>query len=80
MSFLIRHADGRTYELDSADVYREQYMHQGFAIVDPQPRGRERPDLSEKKAAPKAKGWTESAADGKTVTIKTGTKHEPLDD
>jgi len=51
--FVIQHADGRRYELDSVAVYKDQFMHQGFAIVDPQPRGRERPDLSEPKAAPK---------------------------
>lgn len=51
--FLIRHRGGREYELSDPEVYREQYQHQGFALVDPQPRGRERPDLSEKKPARK---------------------------
>jgi hypothetical protein len=52
--FLIEHRDGRRYELagdaDGKDAYREYYMHQGFALVDPQPDGWERPDLSEPKA------------------------------
>lgn len=59
--FLIRHADRREYELagdaKGKKAYRETYMPQGFAIVDPQPTGYERPDLSEPK--PKA----EKAAD-----------------
>lgn len=54
--FLIRHADGRTFEIagDAAGkkFYRETYQPQGFAVVDPQPVGYERPDFSEPK--PKA--------------------------
>jgi hypothetical protein len=53
--FLIRHRDGREYELagDKAgkDLYRDEYQPQGFAVVDPQPHTHERPDLSEQKKA-----------------------------
>jgi len=65
LPFVIRHRDGREYELagDAAGktAYRDQYMPQHFAIVDPQPTGYERPDLSE--AKPKAKADTKPKAE-----------------
>jgi hypothetical protein len=69
--FLIRHADGREYELESAEAYKEHYMHQGFAIVDPQPEGYERPDLSEKKATAKREKATGDEVT-QTVTVVKG--------
>lgn len=76
--FLIRHADGREYELsgDKAgkDRYRDEYQHQGFAVVDPQPHTHERPDLSEPKKA-KAHGASERGtthADAGTGDSKPG--------
>lgn len=66
--FLIRHADGRVFELagDAAGkaAYRETYMPQGFAVVDPQPVGYERPDLSQPK--PKAEPKAEANAEKDT--------------
>jgi hypothetical protein len=74
--FLIEHRDGRRYELagdaDGKDAYRSHYMHQGFALVDPQPDGWERPDLSEPKAKAKTIS-TNNPADLKlTETFKSG--------
>jgi hypothetical protein len=67
--FLIRHADGREYELagDAAGkrFYREHYQPQGFALVDPQPTGYERPDLSEPKPKVEKAADKEPAQDDK---------------
>lgn len=71
--FLIRHADGREYELSDPVYYRDVYVPHGFALVDPQPNGYERPDLSEKKAAkdgPAVKRTTH--ADTGTGDVLTG--------
>jgi hypothetical protein len=71
--FLIRHADGREYELagDKAgkDAYRDDYQSQGFKLVDPQPHTHERPDLSEPK---KAKKDDESPERGRTAVSADG--------
>ena len=84
--FLIRHRDGREYELagDAAGkaAYRETYMPQHFAIVDPQPTGYERPDLSEVKpkaksdAKPKAESPTRTDAENVAVLTRVNDAHE----
>ena len=70
LPFLIRHADGREYELagDAAGkrFYRETYQPQGFALVDPQPTGYERPDLSEPKPKAEKAADKEPAKDDKS--------------
>ena len=72
--FLIRHADGREYELagDKAgkSTYRDEYQSQGFAIVDPQPHTHERPDMGETK---KAKRDDESPERGRSAVSAAGT-------
>lgn len=72
--FLIRHADGREYELagDKAgkDRYRDDYQPQGFRVVDPQPHTHERPDLSEPK--PKKAKADDDAAEHERPAVPAG--------
>lgn len=77
--FLIRNREGVTFELagDKAGIaaYRDQYMHQGFAIVDPQPNGYERPDLSEGRPKGKPKGKAKEItppSDAQSATTTSG--------
>lgn len=43
--FLIRHPDGREYELRDASYFIREYQPKGFAIVDPAPTGYIVPEL-----------------------------------
>lgn len=43
--FLIRHPDGREYELSDPAYFVDHYQPQGFAVVDPAPTGYSVPDL-----------------------------------
>lgn len=61
MPFLIRHTDGRTFELDDAAFYVKDYEPRGFVIVNPQPDGYHAPEL------PKAKPVKAVKDDGAAV-------------
>ena len=51
--FLIRHPDGREYELSDVAYFQTEYEPLGFAIVDPAPTGYTVPEVP-KAAKPKA--------------------------
>lgn len=61
MSFLIRHSDGRQYELDDVKTFVEDYQPSGFVIADPQPRWGVAPELPKRE---KAKSKADEKSDG----------------
>lgn len=50
LPFLVRHRDGREYELADVDYFVEQYKPEGFKIVDPAPANYRVPELPKVKA------------------------------
>lgn len=57
--FLIRHPDGREYELSDPAYFVTEYQPQGFAVVDPAPTGYVVPKFAKPKKAEKVKAPTE---------------------
>lgn len=72
MAFLVRHRDGREYELEDAAYFREHYQPDGFAVADPQPSTHAVPD------APDGFAWRQDRERGGKVLARTkAEKAEP---